>query len=146
MKLFLQILAGIGFVVLASAGLTYISSVNFVNHAQLVTGSVVALPMSIDPDDNTSSYCPQVSYMAQTGQVITFDSNVCSSPAAYHIGEQVEVYYDPQHPQDAQIKNFSSQYLVSISLTCIGLPIAVVGMLGLFLHKKREQTSQDLPA
>jgi hypothetical protein len=142
MKLFFQILVGTGFLMLAGAVLTYIQSVNFINHAQLTTGTIVALSMSTDPDDSSNYYCPQVRYTTQSGQTVNFDANTCSTAQTYKVGDQVEVYYDPQNPQVAQLKRFAAQYLASTSLVVVGLPIAVVGMLALFLQKKRARASQ----
>lgn len=139
MKLIFQILAGIGFFLLAAAGLTYIQSTYFITHAQLTTGTVMALYISNDPDTNANAYCPEVSFTTQTGQSVTFEANVCSTPDTYKVGDQIELYYDPQNPQGAQIKSFGAQYLVSMSLLVSGLPITLVSVLGLFLQKKRQR-------
>lgn len=142
MKLMLQILSGFGLVLLALAGLAYANSLYFVSRASLASGTVVALPASTDPDTNATTYCPQVSFTTASGQAYSFNSNVCSAPPAYLIGGKVDVYYDPQAPQDAQIKDVGAQYLTAMSLTCAGLPIAVVGLFGLYLlHKRRPAAS-----
>ncbi len=138
MKLLFQTLAGIGLFLLAAAALTYVQSAYFVAHAQLATGTVVAFSISKDPDTSASSYCPEVRYQTQSGQTVNFGANTCSSPAAYQVGDPIELYYDPQNPQAAQIKSFAAQYLVSTSLVISGLPLALAGLLGLFLQKKRQ--------
>jgi LPXTG-motif cell wall-anchored protein len=73
---------------------------------------------------------------------VSFDSNICSTLEKYKVGDQVELYYDPQNPQAAQIKSFAAQYLASTSLAIVGLPIAIVGLFALFLQKKRRRASQ----
>ena len=143
MKLLLQIVAGIGLALLAAALLTYLQSVNFVNQAKLTTGTVVGMFASSDPDTNSRFYCPQITFTTKTGQIIKFESNICSAPAPYAVGELVNLYYDPQNPQNAQIKSFSAQYLMPTSLMLSGLPLTLIGLLGLFLQKKRDRAQQQ---
>ena len=138
MKLFFQILTGIGIFLLAWAGFAYIQSAYFVSYAQETTGTVVALALSTDPDNNANFYCPEVSYITQSGQTVHFNANICSTASTYKIGDSIDVYYDPQDPQGAQIKSFGAQYLAATSLVISGLPIALAGLLGIVLQKRRE--------
>ena len=136
MKLFFQILVGIGIFLLAWAGLAYVQTAYFVSHAQQTSGTIVALALSTDPDNNANFYCPEVSYVTQSGQTVHFSANVCSTESTYKVGDPIEVYYDAQNPQTAQIKSFGAQYLVAASLVISGLPIVLTGLFGIFLQKR----------
>jgi len=136
MKLFFQILTGIGFFLLAWAAFAYAQTAYFVSRAQETTGTIVALVLSTDPDNNANFYCPEVSYVTQSGQTVHFDANVCSTASTYKVGDELELYYNPANPQEAQIKSFGAQYLVAASLVISGLPISLAGLLGMFLQKR----------
>ncbi len=139
MKLLLQIVAVFGLVLLLAAGLTYFQSVHFLSRAKLTTGTVVGMFTATDPDTGSRSHCPQISYTTKAGKTVKFEANVCQSPAAYVVGDLVNIYYDPENPQDAQIKSYAAQYLMPTSLTISGLPLALIGLFGLFYQKKREK-------
>lgn len=143
MKLLLQIVTGIGLALLVGAGLTYFQSVNFLNHAKLTTGTVVGIFVTVDQDTNSTLYCPEISFTTKTGQTIKFDANTCSAPSAYAVGDVVNMYYDPQNPQDAQIKGFGAQYLLSTSFLVSGLPLAAIGIFGLWFQQRRERAKQN---
>lgn len=143
MKLLFQIVAGIGLVLMVAAGITYFQTVNFLSHAKLTTGSVVGIFTSVDQDTNSTLYCPEISFTTKAGQTVKFEANTCSSPSIYIVGDLVNLYYDPQNPQDAQIKGFGPQYLLATSMLVSGLPLAVIGLFGLFMLKRRERTRQD---
>ena len=142
MKLVLQGVAVIGFLLVATAGFTYVQSAYFVSRAKLTTGVVVGISTSVDQDTNSILYCPQISYITKTGQTVKFSANTCTSPSIYNIGDVVNMYYDPQNPQDAQIKSFGAQYLLTTSYFVAGLPLVLIGFLGLWLQKRRERASQ----
>lgn len=146
MKLLLQIIAGMGLALLIAGGVTYFQSVNFVNHAKLTTGTVVGMFTSTDSDTNARSYCPEVSYTTKTGKIVKFESNVCQSPAQFIVGDIVNVYYDPQDPQNAQMKSYGAQYLLPTSLIVAGLPLALLGLFGLFLQWKQNRDRQVVVA
>ncbi len=136
MKAFVLIATAIGIILLAAAGVTFLSNLYFVDHAELAKGTVTNISTSIDPDDESTSYCPVVEFTTKAGQVVSYDSNVCSSPAAYAVGDKVDVYYDPQNPQNARLNTFWSQNLSSLSLFCLGLPFLLIGLfLGLAVRK-----------
>ena len=138
MKVFAQVLLSIGLGLLVISGVMYLINAIFISRAELVDGTVTLINTSFDSDYNSTTYCPLVRYITKAGQTLTYDSDVCSSPADYKVGDQVQVYYDPQNPGKAQIKNFWSQYLQSITMGGLGLPFVGLGALLLISSRKRK--------
>jgi hypothetical protein len=139
-KVFSKVLLAIGLILLAVAGIMYAFSTIFVSRAELVNGSVTAINPYYNPDYNSTTYCPLVIFTTKTGQKLTLDSEVCSSPADYKVGDELQVYYDPQNPANAQIKNFWSQNLQAVSIGALGLPFFALGGL-LLIGTLRKQPS-----
>ena len=129
MKIFSQVLTGIGLVLILIGGVLYLINFIFISQAELVTGSVASITKSVDPDYNSELLCPVVKYTTKAGQTLSYDSNVCTSPAAYAVGDQVEIYYNPANPTQAQIKNFWSQNLEAVSMAGMGLPFVAIGLI-----------------
>jgi hypothetical protein len=127
MKKFLNLFTGFGLLMVGIAAIIYMSGVSFRNRAELTTGTVTGFSTVTDSDDNTVTYCPSIRFATSTGQEVIHNSHVCNSPPAHQVGDQVEIYYDPENPGKAQVKNFWSQYLVVSILGCIGLPFVLFG-------------------
>jgi len=128
MKTFFNFFTILGLLFLVGAGIAYAVGKNLRDKAELVTGTVTGFRISVDSEDNSETYCPQVRYRTRGGRDLTYDSNFCSSPPGHDVGEQVQIYYDPEDPERAQVKGFWSQYLVVLILACIGLPFAAIGI------------------
>ena len=128
MKGLLNFATILGVIFLGVAAILYNMGNSFRSKAEQTTGTVTGFSVSVDSEDNSESYCPQVRYRTKSGQDVTYFSNFCSSPPAYDVGEKVELYYDPQDPERVQLKGFWTQYLVITIFACIGLPFAAVGV------------------
>jgi hypothetical protein len=128
MKPYLNFLTILGLLFVAGAGIAFALGNSFRSKAELATGRVTGFTVSVDSEDNSETYCPQVRYETSSGEGVTYNSNFCSSPPAYEVGEEVEIYYDPAAPEQAQIKGFWSQYLLVTIFSCIGLPLLAVGI------------------
>ncbi len=131
----------LAFIFLAIAGgAYYFIGVNTQNWV-LVKGTVTAMSEreSQDSDGNNStSYCPTVKYTTQAGEPIENDLNECSTPPAYNVGDSVEVYYNPQNPNEAILKGgvlssigtiFTVVFGILGALFCIGGVGALVGVV-----------------
>lgn len=146
MKLILQMITLVGLGLMAAAGVTYTQSAYFVSRARLTTGTVVSLFASVDTDTNSTYYCPQISFTTTTGQTVNFGADTCSAPPAYQVGDLVNLYYDPQNPQNARMKSFGAQYLLPLSYLVAGLPLVLLGVFGLLFQRRRERARQDATA
>jgi hypothetical protein len=138
MKQFFNFFTWLAILFLGGAAIAYFVGASFRAKAELATGTVAGFSVSVDSEDNSQTYCPQVRYTTKTGQDFTYNSNFCSSPPAYEVGEEVEIYYDPADPGSGQIRGFWSQYLVVLIFSCIGLPLAVLGIWSAMPSKDRK--------
>jgi len=66
-------------------------------------------------------YRPVVSFQTVDNRTIRLTSSGASYPPKYRVGEQVEVIYDPQEPENAKIKSFESLWLGVVISGAIGL-------------------------
>lgn len=73
-------------------------------------------------------YYPLVQFKIPSGHTISFQSSVGSSPAGYSVGQQVKVLYDPRNPQEAEIDNLSSLWLVPGCMLAMGLAFTIGGL------------------
>jgi len=66
-------------------------------------GTIVGLHESSGTgEDSDSTYCPVVRFVTERREVVQFTDRTCSDPPP-RIGTTVEVLYDPDHPQRAQL-------------------------------------------
>ncbi len=83
-------------------------------------------------------YYPVIEYKSSSGQVFQFESDFGSMPAAYRVGQQVKVLYDPSNPGKAEIDSATSRYLLPgilvffcLVLGCIGGSFLIFGLLAM---------------
>ena len=139
MKIFSQALVGIGLLLLVISAVLYGMNIFFVSQAELVGGTVISLSTEVDPDYNSELLCPVVKYTTKTGQSLSFNSAVCSSPAKYAVGDPVQVYYNPQDPTNAQLQDYWSQNLASLTMAGTSLPFLLIGGILLLGVLRRKQ-------
>jgi hypothetical protein len=135
MKSFVLIFGGVGAILLVIAGFLYFQEQNFLSKSEEATGKVTDFDLSTDSDSG-NSFCPVIEFTTKSGQPVEYHGNVCSSPPGYKIGAAVDVVYDPQNPENVQMKSFWSEYLASFILGAVGLPFFLIG-LGSFVTIKR---------
>jgi hypothetical protein len=70
---------------------------------------------------------PIVRFTTPAGEMIQFTSQVSSSPRAYRVGDSVDVLYDPQTPQNAEISGAGYGSILMKGIA--GLFLAVMGVL-----------------
>jgi hypothetical protein len=141
MKLFSSIFAGVGLVMLSVSGYLFYQENEFLQHAQVGSGTVIALGRSTSSKGGVTYY-PVVSYRTSNGTVEEFSSLVSSNPAAYDVGEKVEVYYDPNRPQSAEIRGFFTQWFVVLIFGGLGLVFTSIGVgigVSLLNTKRKDQ-------
>ncbi|MDQ7797433.1 MAG: DUF3592 domain-containing protein [Candidatus Edwardsbacteria bacterium] len=95
----------------------------------IAQGRVVAMQQGEVADDEESprpSYYPMVEFRTPDGRSFQFKGSTGSSSPEFAIGAEVDVRYNPQKPQQAQLAKFSHFWLGPLLLT-------VGGLLALFL-------------
>ncbi|MGW0908353.1 DUF3592 domain-containing protein [Streptomyces sp. NPDC002853] len=110
-------------------------SISFLADAERAKGTVVALEWRSDSSgtshkkrrsDEPAAY-PVVEFTSADGTPRTFQSSAGSNPPAYDRGEQVEVLYRADAPEDARINGFLSLWLLPLIFGGIGLVLAGIG-------------------
>lgn len=83
-----------------------------------------------------SVYQAQVAFKTQHGVAIRFTDVRATYPALYHIGDTVQVFYNSNLPQGAQVFSFAHLYLIPIIFCVLGLiPLVLVAIVLLQLKK-----------
>lgn len=95
-------------------------------------GKVVRLETSFSNSSGGSRstlYCPIVTFAAPDGRQIELPPGFCSSPAAYDVGEAVEVRFDPARPEDAVFGGFIARYLIALVFALFALLLLAGGVI-----------------
>ena len=125
--LFKILFGGIGIALLVGAAALVLNTRNFIANAARTTGTVVELREVRDSDDGSITYKPVVNFTAPDGISVTFESSFSSRPAAYSVGESVEVLFAPGEPSKARIDGFGSLWLGPLIMSILGLAFTAVG-------------------
>ena len=107
----------------------------FTRVAQRAPGRVVghkADDYAVRPGDVNLLIHPIVEYRAGDGRPVSFEHPVGRTSAAFSVGEEVTVMYDPAHPENARIETGWGASLAPVLFTLFGVVFGAVG-LGVFL-------------
>ena len=77
---------------------------------ETTTGRVVRLDESDDSEGGCCVYTPVVEFQA-SGKAYTFEGSNASNPPLYRVGQQVNVRYNSDDPNTAQIDSFFERWL-----------------------------------
>jgi Protein of unknown function (DUF3592) len=117
----------IGIVVLISGIVTVVKTRRQIANSLSATGVVTALATEMGRSGYL--YYPLVQFKIASGQTMSFQSGVGSSPAGYSVGQQVKVLYDAGNPQRAEIDSMSSQWFVPGCMITMGVLFTIGGLL-----------------
>ncbi|MER6015450.1 DUF3592 domain-containing protein [Streptomyces bluensis] len=127
-------------------------SVSFLVDAERARGTVVALEWRNDDhngvsrktrgSDKPAAY-PVVEFTSADGTPRKFQDSTGSNPPSYEVGEQVEVLYRADSPQDARIKGFASLWLLPLVFGGIGLLITGIGTAVALATRGRSQAARS---
>ncbi len=115
---------------------------SFIATAKHAEGTVTELLEKRDKDDGSITYTPVVAFIADSGANVSFASSFSSKPAAYDVGETVEVLYAPDDPNDARIKGFGSLWLGPLIMGVLGFVFAGIGF-GILIASRFNQKKRD---
>lgn len=73
---------------------------------------------------------PRVRFRTSDGQIIVFTPSLALRPEPYQVGQHVDVLYDPDHPQMAQIDRFLFVWFYVMILVFFGVFCLGLGLLG----------------
>ncbi|KLN62063.1 hypothetical protein WH96_00520 [Kiloniella spongiae] len=143
-KILQYIFLCVGLITLSTTGIWSYTTLEFVNNARSTQGTVTDLIQSRSSSSsstrNSYVYRPKVTFRTETGEDITFQSSTGSNPPAYARGENLNVLYDPENPQNAKISDTLSLWLGPIILGIIGFIFSVIGIgFSVYFYKKGKQ-------
>lgn len=149
-SLVFNIFLGFGIVMLIISLIIFFSVKKFNASAVKTTGTVIDLIAK--RDSKSTTYSPVVTYNDKAGIKHRYISSVSSRPPAYNIGEQVEIYYNPNDPDDAKINGWWQYFgvlitgLFALIFGLIGLGYHIVRKVGLARKERLKQSGQLVPA
>ena len=99
----------------------------FLGRAQKTQGTVINMVYS-HHQDGDGGYSPVYRFRTITGQEVVVTDNVSSSPPQFQVGQTIDVFYDPENPQNARINKWFNLYFVPMLLGFMGLVFGGVGI------------------
>lgn len=126
------IFMGIGIILLAVALYLVYSHQQFEKKAIVVTGKVVDYQSYISTDDNSSTtmYRPVFEYEYK-GKTYTHESSGSSSSKGFEIGDPVDIFIDPDNPDDVLVNSFMEKWFLPLLLGIMGTVFTGMGYLAI---------------
>lgn len=118
-------LFGLGFVLAFFAYKLYNDS-NELLKTGIKTRAIVKDLIEVHDDDGTM-YKPLFEYIDRNNTVKEFKSDISSRPAAYKVGEKVEIVYDADDNSEIKIISYWGLYRWTIILASIAAPMIIIG-------------------
>lgn len=109
----------------------------FTAHAIQTIGTVVALEprpsQMVLEGRNRIIYHPVVSYYTQDGMEVIFTGSAGNNPPNYQEGQEIDIIYNRNHPEQAHISSVWSLYLAPILYLGLGLLCVIIALIFLAL-------------
>lgn len=86
---------------------TYSNTKSFLDDAESTTGEVIEL-VERRGSEGGSVFAPKVRFQDQAGENYEVTSSSASSPPKYHVGEEIEILYNPERPQEFRTTDWFS--------------------------------------
>lgn len=103
-------------------------------------GKVVRLETSFSNSSGggrSTLYCPIIAFTAPDGRRIELARGFCSTPAAYDVGEAVEIRFDPANPETAVFGGFLARFLIPLIFGIFALLLLAGGVIASVLINRR---------
>lgn len=91
-------------------------------------GEVIEMRTDSSGSENTFSY-PLVRFQTRTGATVTFEASIREEPPAHKVGDRVDVFYEPDHPETADIVGTETKGYVLLLLLSVPFLLIGVGVL-----------------
>ncbi|MBK4715754.1 MULTISPECIES: DUF3592 domain-containing protein [Tenebrionibacter/Tenebrionicola group] len=118
------------------------SEKQFEDNALRTTGKVIDL--GLDRSEGRRIWYPVVSFHDQYGRQQEFTSSIGSSGYRSMLGQNIEVLYLAQEPQNARIRGYEGQYISSLVAGILGVGLALTGALPMLLLHNRQSRIERL--
>ncbi|AOJ32899.1 hypothetical protein WJ16_15905 [Burkholderia metallica] len=133
----------LGVVLLVLAGMLAVTASQATGQLVRTPGTVVRI---VQDSDALRAYRPIVAYLANDGQRREVAGNTASPVPAYDIGENVEIWLDPRHPErPALIDDFAQRWLPAAVSALFAIVAFSIGGL-LIGSARRRRASAPPPA
>ena len=127
-----MIIAGVGVLLAGVAAFLWLQERAFLAHAVQTRGLVVEMrPQWSTERSGTSSatthtptYAPTFTFADREGREHRIESHSSTNPPSYRVGQNVDVFYPADAPDQAQLRGFFAQW---------GAPVIVGGLGAFFL-------------
>ncbi|WP_142688374.1 DUF3592 domain-containing protein [Chitinophaga polysaccharea] len=149
-SLVFNIFLGVGIVTLIITLVILYNVKKFNDSAVKTSGTVVDLIAK--RGSKSTTYSPVVTFNDNAGVKHRYISDVSSSPAGYNIGDNVEICYNPNDPDDAKIAGWRQYFGAFITgafaliFGLIGLGYHIVRKVGRSRQEQLKQSGQLVPA
>lgn len=136
----------VGMALIVSGGLLFLRQRSRLHRAVHADGTVVELIRQRAEGESTLSrteegkamrpkylFRPRVRFRTSDGQIMVFTPSLALRPEPYQVGQHVDVLYDPDHPEMAQIDRFlylwfNVTVLVFFGVLCLGFGLLGIAM------------------
>jgi len=128
------VFGAVAVVLCAVAWLLHHNTASFIASASRTQGEVMRLLYVESSKRNESgTWKPLVRFTAPSGEIIEFAPSSSSSPPGYEVGEKVDVFFDPNDPQDAMLDGFFSLWGGALITGGLGLVFLLMTAMLLFV-------------
>jgi len=127
---------GLGVILLGLGGYLYFKEQLFLKRAELTTAVVTenkryTYTGNVNEYGVQHYYCSEFQFQTRAGQRVSFEEQSCGQldqPPDYQVGQQVDVYYDPQDPVNTvQMREDRLRYTGAVAATVAGVLSALFG-------------------
>lgn len=132
-------LIGLGLLIVSV--FVFLNTRNFINSSAKAQGTVIA-HAQVRSSKGDITYAPVISFRTQDGRTVEFKSGTSSTAASPPVGQTVEVLYNPQTPEDAEINSFSSLWTLNIILAALGAGFFTVGTTVFIFFRRSGQEAE----
>lgn len=106
-KIIFKIFGILGIGILVAAFFSARSDKAFNDVAYVVPGKVIEIVQKTQTRSGTGvnsvTYSPKVSFFPEEKKEVVFVSDISSTESPYKVGDEVSVYFDPKHPENARV-------------------------------------------
>ena len=110
-----------GVLAIASSVFGFVMTERFRETATRARGRVTEMVYSPGVGTTGRTYAPRFEYKTSDGKLWSILSTNGSTPAAFKVGDEITVLYNPQHPADAEIDSVTQLWALPTILGIIGL-------------------------
>lgn len=127
LSVFKYVFLSIGLAILLGSWMAYKSSRDFLEKAVSTQGTVVDF-VKVRGSSSTT-FRPVVQFITGQGQEVEFISSTGRSRPSFTVGQQVDILYLPENPEDAKFNNYSDLWSIALVTGVMGGVFFSVGAI-----------------